>query len=541
MNAKRRTIGPKEGAIILSALFSMSRASRAVQFDTWTGAISQSWATRGNWSSSGTSPLQDSVVTIQANSGQTTNMDIGCTISQLQFGVAFSVCGIDGNNSSVLTFDGVTAPAAIYLQANTTTLNLGSSGSILPILFTGNTSIDFANSSQVIADAGSVEGSGSLFVGTPGTFSGPGTLRFNANDPSYSGTVTIDSGKVVLSTSGGIGSGSVILNGGTLSLQSSATSFSNAIAANVATGNAFDVPGIASTASGYLTGSGGFTKTGSGTLTLSHTNSYSGGNSIVAGMLQLGSVSGVGSGSVTVGSGTIFNVAGFAPVIATLSGAGSVTLGSGTLTAGDSTATTFSGVISGTGKFIKQGSGSITFSGNNTYSGGTSITAGVLVIGGDANLGAAPGSPATSLTFSGSGGTLQVSGDVTLNANRNVLLSSNATFDTNGHALTIPGTLTGSGSLTEIGGGTLALTNYTTSAGTTVSNGILLMSGTNNSFAGITGTSGSLTIASSAAAVSDGVQLATLTVTGSHAIRANGTASGVSKVTTLSIAGSTGA
>ena len=164
-----------------------------------------------------------------------------------------------------------------------------------------------------------------------------------------------------------------------------------------------------------------------------------------------------------------------------------------------------------------------------------------MIIGSDSNLGAAPSSPATSLTFSGSGGPLQVSADVTLNTNRDVLLSANATFDTQGHALTIPGTLTGSGSLTEIGGGTLALTNYTTSAGTTVSNGILLISGTNNSFAGITGTGGSLTIASSAAAVSDGVQLATLTVNGSHAIRANGTASGVSKVSTLSIAGSTGA
>jgi len=522
-----------------SALIFGCLATRA-EAASWAGEnfTDLRWSLSANWQfltlpGVGDSVFLDNGTNSITTAGQTL-MNINCTLSFLSMNVSGATGTIDGDNGAHTM--SMQNGSSVLLGPNTGTLQLGVVGNLLPLNLLGQVTFSDSSATQLIAVAGSLEGSGGI------TKAGSGRLRFNADNSGYSGAVTVSVGTVILFTSGGLGSGSAVLNGGTLSLQNVATAFASPVAVNSVAGNAFDVVGIASTASGSITGSGGFTKTGSGTLTLSHANSYSGGTSIAAGVLTLGSVTGVGSGSVTVGSGTIFNVAGFAPVIATLSGAGSVTLGSGTLTAGDSTATTFSGVISGTGKFIKQGSGSITFSGtNSSYSGGTFITGGMLVIAGDGSLGGIPGSPATNLTFSGSGGTLQVSGDVTLNANRNVLLSSNATFDTNSHALTIPGTLTGSGSLTEIGGGTLALTNYTTSAGTTVSNGILLMSGTNNSFAGITGTSGSLTIASSAAAVSDGVQLATLTVTGSHAIRANGTASGVSKVTTLSIAGSTGA
>ena len=287
-------------------------------------------------------------------------VDTNFTISSLTYDVSTSSGGISGSGGSILTFDNGASDATINLGLSVPpTGRIPSFFRTLPFGLTAPPPFRFHHH----RGSCSYSTPRSREAGTVVTID-PGTVpAFNRDNPGFTGGVTVNDGTVVLFTSGGIGSGSATLNGGTLSLQNSATSFSNAISVDAAGGNAFNVAGIASTASGYLTGSGGFTKTGSGTLTLSHTNSYSGGTSIAAGMLQLGSVSGVGSGSVTVGSGTIFNVAGFAPVIATLSGAGSVTLGSGTLTAGDSTATSFSGASAGRGSSSSRGAGRLHFPG----------------------------------------------------------------------------------------------------------------------------------------------------------------------------------
>ena len=57
-------------------------------------------------------------------------------------------------------------------------------------------------------------------------------------------------------------------------------------------------------------------------------------------------------------------------------------LGSGTLTAGDASSTTLAAAISGSGGFIKQGSGMLTLTGANTFTGGTTVNAGTLVVNG---------------------------------------------------------------------------------------------------------------------------------------------------------------
>ena len=96
----------------------------------------------------------------------------------------------------------------------------------------------------------------------------------------------------------------------------------------------------------------------------------------------------------------------------------------------------------------------------------------------DGSLGGVPGSPANNLTFDGgSGGTLLINSAVSLNANRNVLLSANGTFNTNGYTLTIPGVIGGTGALAKTGAGTLTLSNANTFTGaTTVNGGILTIS-----------------------------------------------------------------
>ena len=45
------------------------------------------------------------------------------------------------------------------------------------------------------------------------------------------------------------------------------------------------------------------------------------------------------------------------------------------------TATTYAGIISGSGAVVKQGHGSLTLTGQSTYTGGTTIKEGHLIIG----------------------------------------------------------------------------------------------------------------------------------------------------------------
>jgi autotransporter-associated beta strand protein len=138
------------------------------------------------------------------------------------------------------------------------------------------------------------------------------------------------------------------------------------------------------------TGTGGLIKSGTGTLTLSAQNTYTGPTTINAGVLQIAS----GNNRLPVGTAvTLANAAGAAlnlnnlsQTIGTLSGGGpsggNVMLGSGTLTVGNSSSTTYSGVISGTnGKLVKTGSGALTLTGANTYTGNTTVLGGLLNVG----------------------------------------------------------------------------------------------------------------------------------------------------------------
>lgn len=134
-------------------------------------------------------------------------------------------------------------------------------------------------------------------------------------------------------------------------------------------------------------------------------------------------------------------------------------------------------------------SGTTTFNGASyTYKGGTRLNdsgggPGTLVISADAQLGTAPSSPTTNLTFNG--GALRNAANFILNANRTILINSNGAIFSpeTGATLVISavGQITGSGNLTVngpgTGTGTLAITaNNTayTGTGLTVQNGGIL-------------------------------------------------------------------
>ena len=127
-------------------------------------------------------------------------------------------------------------------------------------------------------------------------------------------------------------------------------------------------------------------KNGTGSITFSNTsqNTFSGGVFVNDGTLIAGAVNTLPTATVTVGNLATagINLNNQNQNIGALAGGGgsggNVALGSANLTLSSGSAS-YGGVISGTGRVIKTGSGTQTLTAANTYSGGTAITnAGIL-------------------------------------------------------------------------------------------------------------------------------------------------------------------
>ncbi|MCX8475870.1 MAG: autotransporter-associated beta strand repeat-containing protein [Sphingomonas sp.] len=175
------------------------------------------------------------------------------------------------------------------------------------------------------------------------------------------------------------------------------------------------------TFSGAISGTGGFRQVGSGTTILTADNSYTGGTTIAAGTVQIGS--GGTTGSIV---GDVLNNAALI------------------LNRSDDLA--FGGAISGTGSVTQSGSGTTILTGDSSYTGGTTITAGTLQIGDGGTTGSITGSIANNAAL---------------------------VFDRS-DALVFGGVITGTGTVTQAGAGTTILTganSYT--GGTTIAAGTL--------------------------------------------------------------------
>ena len=117
-------------------------------------------------------------------------------------------------------------------------------------------------------------------------------------------------------------------------------------------------------------------------MTLTNADSYTGGTTILAGTLQLGSGGSLAStGLLTIGGGT-FDLNGNDQTVAGLTiipgSAGSIMLGDATLTVNQAGTTQFNGVISGEGGLTKTGAGLLSLTGASAYTGATTVDAGTL-------------------------------------------------------------------------------------------------------------------------------------------------------------------
>ncbi len=162
--------------------------------------------------------------------------------------------------------------------------------------------------------------------------------------------------------------------------------------------------------------------------------------------------------------------------------------------------------LSGAGKgpagIIKTGNGTMFLTGTNGYTGKTTIAGGTLSVPSDASLGAVPPSLPVPDQFSiSNGATLAFTGNATLALSQGITMGSgggNISVDPT-RTVVVSGALSGSGTLTKTGGGTLDLRNTTSG----VAGRVVLQQGTLTPFAGTpaTITTGGLTFSGGTLAI----------------------------------------
>jgi len=385
------------------------------------------------------------------------------------------------------TYTGGTIVSAGALTGNSTSLQ----GSII-----NNAAVNFDQDFNGTY-AGNMSGTGSLTKSYSGNLTLTGTNTYTGGTTVSAGTLTGNS----TSLQGGITDNAVLVfdqasagtyagvvsgtgsltksNTGTLTL-TGANSYAGGttISVGTLTGNSTSLQGnitdnaalvfdqaSAGTYAGVASGTGSLTKSNTGTLTLTGANTYTGGTTISAGTLQIGAGGTTGSlvGNISNQAALIFN---------------------------RSDATTYSGVISGTGTLTKLGSGTLALTGASTYSGVTAINAGTLQAGNASAFGSG--------VISFGGGALQYGSGITTDFSSRFSTGAGQLYsiDTNGQSVTFASVLSSSGgALTKSGSGTLTLNAFNTYTGGTVVNGGTLALATGGPIGALVG---SLTINSGA-------------------------------------------
>jgi len=350
-----------------------------------------------------------------------------------------------GGTDSVLFDDSATGTRVVNL---TTTLT--------PTAVT----VDNSSGNYTFTGPGTVSGATTL------TKEGTGTLFLqNTGANNFSGTITISGGTLQAgdgSTAGAgqLGSGNIVLSGGSLALERPV-------------GDDFALANI-------ISGAGTLTQQGGDTVTLTGNNSaFNGSFNVTGGVLKVGNSNGLGTASGAVGSGGILDVTGFSinntltlngGAVQATAGAGSMLGGPVTLSGGGSAnvvagaTLTISGAIGGSGGFTTTNGGLLILTGSNTYD-TTAINAGTLQVGAGGTLGSL-----------GSGA---VTDNGTLIFNR-----------TDNYGGPVSNNISGTGALT-LNSGTLTLGGANTYTGaTTISAGTLRLGGVGALGNGTSNTSG---------------------------------------------------
>jgi autotransporter-associated beta strand protein len=302
-----------------------------------------------------------------------------------------------------------------------------------------------------------------------------GGLTFNASAPLYSLSTSAGATTINLTGAGIVNNSSftpslTVTSGTTVALQNSASAPGAVFAVN--SGGTLDISGLSSigTTIGVISGAGSFVlgskqlsvgstgsgtvsgviadgglgggiggslvKTGTGALTLSGANTYSGGTTINGGTMAVSSDNNLGaaSGNFTFSGGILQTTATF-----TTSRATTMNPSSGTFNTDIGTTLTWNGDIGGAGFVAKTGGGTLILGGANTYIFGTGVNGGIL---------------------QGNSASLQ----------GNIINNASLVFDQNTNGTYNSGIISGIGSLTKRGTGTLTLRFGNSYTGDTIIN-----------------------------------------------------------------------
>ena len=248
------------------------------------------------------------------------------------------------------------------------------------IVVSGSGTIQLRNDSTITNNF-TIGGNGALSSGTA-----MGALRgsFGASTATatVSGSIGLSSDALVRTAGSASGTGSkmvlsgpVVLGSNTLTLAAGLVSGGTSAAAALP----IEVRGVISGSGAVIVASDSFAS-----VLLSGTNTYTGGSTLTAGTLRVGSANALGAGFVAVNAGTL-DLNGQNLQIGTLSGSSGAVItsngGAASLTTGVSGNSTYGGSIldgSGAVSLTKNGTGGLYLTGSSNYSGGTTVTEGVL-------------------------------------------------------------------------------------------------------------------------------------------------------------------
>lgn len=449
---------------------------------------------------------------------------------------------------------------------STSSVQGGASGtSTLTVNLATGTSTFFGSLGGTRYQDGSISGGGFITNNNGNNLalvkSGAGTFILSGSS-SYVGGTQINGGVLNVGNASALGTvGTISFGGGTLQFSgSNQADYSSRFSTAANQAYSLDTNGQTVSLATALTSVGGsLAKLGTGTLALSAANTFDGGTVVGNGslvldggnnrLLQTGALtigsSGAAGRLVLGGTGAVSQTVGS---LATTGSGGSVVGGNAStstlvvnLTTGS---TTFAGSLGGVGTnennlaFEKRGAGTLTLSGSSSLTGGVTLTAGQLNINQNNALGGAAslftiaggtldntsGSSVTvaannaqnwngDFTFAGSGPLNLGTGAVTMNASRQVTVTSST--------LTVGGGITGSAfGLTKSGTGTLVLSSSNSFTGGLILNAGTIVAG-NNSALG----TGTMTLNSGVLSQGNGSNIAnTLNVLGTGSLAVTGNA-----------------
>ena len=217
---------------------------------------------------------------------------------------------------------------------------------------------------------------------------GAGTLTLSGSN-SYTGATTVNGGTLAVTSGGAINHGGANLNVGLFGTATLNVTGGRVTNADGSLGSYAGSVGTATVSSGTWANTGDLVVGNSGTGTLTMT----GGLVSVGGTLSQGNFGTINlnsGGTLQIGTGGTGGVLG----VSTLTN-------NGTLIFNRSDASTYAGIISGSGALTKQGAGTLTLSGSNSYTGATTVSAGELKVNGSNGTGAM--TIASDATLSGTG------------------------------------------------------------------------------------------------------------------------------------------